>query len=66
MVLQAGDEIPNVDLHEGTPATKVNIAQLCTNKKVIIFGVPGAFTPGCSKVRYPFYVPIFRSELNNY
>ena len=33
---------------------KVNIADLFAGKKGIIFGVPGAFTPGCSKV---FIVP---------
>jgi len=48
--LQVGDKLPSVDLFEGTPAGKVNIADLSAGKKVIIFGVPGAFTPGCSKV----------------
>jgi 2-Cys peroxiredoxin 5 len=39
-----------VDLFEGTPNDKVNIADVIKGKKVIIFGVPGSFTPGCSKV----------------
>ena len=29
--------------------------QLLAGKKVIIFGVPGAFTPGCSKTHLPGY-----------
>jgi peroxiredoxin len=29
---------------------------LTAGKKVIIFGVPGAFTPGCSKVAYAFII----------
>ena len=43
-----------MDLFEGTPGGKVNIAELGKGKKILIFGVPGAFTPGCSKVRIPF------------
>ena len=39
-----------MDLFENTPAGKVNIAELSAGKKVVVFGVPGAFTPGCSKV----------------
>lgn len=46
--------MPNVDLFENTPTEKVNLAQAATGKKIIIFGVPGAFTPGCSKVRSYF------------
>jgi len=51
-----GDAIPSVDLFENNPGTKVNIADLCKGKKVVIFGVPGAFTPGCSKTHLPGYV----------
>lgn len=43
--------MPSVDLFEDSPANKVNLADLCAGKKVIVFAVPGAFTPGCSKVR---------------
>lgn len=50
-MLQVGDKLPSVELHEGTPGTKVNIMELFTGKKGILFAVPGAFTPGCSKVR---------------
>merc|ERR1719173_197920 len=32
------------------------MAELCAGKKVVIFGVPGAFTPGCSKTHLPGYV----------
>lgn len=48
--IQVGDKIPSVDLFEDTPANKVNIANLAAGKKVVLFAVPGAFTPGCSKV----------------
>merc|ERR1719153_1334186 len=51
-----GDKIPSVDLFEGSPENKVNLADLCAGKKVVVFGVPGAFTPGCSKTHLPGYV----------
>ena len=31
-------------------------AELFAGKKVVIFGVPGAFTPGCSKTHLPGYI----------
>merc|ERR1711956_88558 len=54
--IQAGDAIPSVDLFEGAPNNKVNLADACKDGKFIIFGVPGAFTPGCSKTHLPGYV----------
>lgn len=54
--IKEGDKIPSADLYEDSPANKVNIADLCANKKVIVFAVPGAFTPGCSKTHLPGYV----------
>merc|ERR1712156_575834 len=54
--IQVGDSIPSVDLFEGAPNNKVNLADVCKEGKFIIFGVPGAFTPGCSKTHLPGYV----------
>ncbi len=48
--VQAGDAVPDVTLYEGTPGDKVNLKDLFFSKKGVIFGVPGAFTPGCDKV----------------
>ncbi|XP_011158118.1 peroxiredoxin-5, mitochondrial [Solenopsis invicta] len=56
MVIAVGDKLPSVDLFENTPSEKVNLAQVAAQKKIIIFGVPGAFTPGCSKTHLPGYV----------
>ena len=50
VLLQVGDKLPNVDLFEGSPGSKVNAAELFAGKKGVLFAVPGAFTPGCSKV----------------
>jgi 2-Cys peroxiredoxin 5 len=46
----------NDDNYKVTCKFQINLADLCANKKVIIFGVPGAFTPGCSKTHLPGYV----------
>ena len=48
--MQIGDTLPSIELQEGTPKDKVNIADLFKGKRGILFGVPGAFTPGCSVV----------------
>ena len=57
--VKVGDKIPSITLMEGTPdfgKTEVDIAALIAGKKVAIFGVPGAFTPGCSKSHLPSFI----------
>jgi len=54
--IAVGDKVPSIDLFEDNPGNKVNLAELCAGKKVVVFGVPGAFTPGCSKTHLPGYV----------
>jgi len=54
--ISVGDKIPSVTLFEGNPGGKVELAEMCTGKKCILFGVPGAFTPGCSKTHLPGYI----------
>uniref|UniRef100_A0A8C0RIG4 thioredoxin-dependent peroxiredoxin n=1 Tax=Canis lupus familiaris TaxID=9615 RepID=A0A8C0RIG4_CANLF len=49
--IKVGDAIPLVTVFEGEPGNEVNLAELFKGKKGVLFGVPGAFTPGCSKVR---------------
>ena len=58
MKLKENDKIPNSEifvLENGEP-TKKNIGELLKNKKVIIFGLPGAFTSVCSAKHLPGYV----------
>jgi len=58
--IKVGDKLPSVVLYDGTPDAKVNISDLFSNvKKGVIFGLPGAFTPGCSKSHLPGYVENF-------
>ncbi|PFX14987.1 Peroxiredoxin-5, mitochondrial [Stylophora pistillata] len=49
MPIKIGDKLPSVQVMEGTPKDKVNVATLFSGKKGVLFAVPGAFTPGCSK-----------------
>ncbi|KAI0218033.1 Peroxiredoxin-5, mitochondrial [Lamellibrachia satsuma] len=54
--IKVGDKLPSLTLFEGSPNDKVNIADLFANKKGVLFAVPGAFTPGCSKTHLPGYL----------
>lgn len=53
--VQVGDKIPNVELAEGSPGTKVNIASELKGKGLVI-GVPAAFSPACSESHIPGYI----------
>ncbi len=58
MALAIGDQIPQVTLKtmgEKGPED-LNMGELCSGKKVVLFAVPGAFTPTCSAAHLPGYV----------
>lgn len=59
MPIKVGDKIPSVEVFENSPGNKVNMADLFKGKKGVLFAVPGAFTPGCSKTHLPGYVENF-------
>eukprot|EP00930_Biecheleria_cincta_P032956 TRINITY_DN2281_c0_g1_i3.p2 TRINITY_DN2281_c0_g1~~TRINITY_DN2281_c0_g1_i3.p2 ORF type:complete len:139 (-),score=30.73 TRINITY_DN2281_c0_g1_i3:638-1054(-) len=45
-VIKVGDKIPAITIDEGfNPIGKVDMAEATKGKKVIILGLPGAFTP---------------------
>ena len=50
LLRQVGDKLSEIVLFEGTPGGAVNLTDVFKGKKGVLFGVPGAFTPGCSKV----------------
>ena len=58
MTIQVGDKIPSVDLQFlGEDGVKtINSNELFGGKKVVLFGLPGAFTPTCSSAHLPGYV----------
>ncbi|MEQ2219942.1 Peroxiredoxin-5, mitochondrial [Ilyodon furcidens] len=56
MPIQVGEALPAVEVQEGEPGNKVAMDQLFKGKKGVLFAVPGAFTPGCSKTHLPGFV----------
>ena len=58
MTIQVGDRLPAVSLRQLTPdgIKSVSIADLTKGKKVVLFAVPGAFTPTCSEKHLPTFV----------
>ncbi|MEO0604422.1 MAG: peroxiredoxin [Myxococcota bacterium] len=61
MSIQIGDSLPSATLHEGTPGDTVDPATAFASGRVLLFGVPGAFTPGCDKTHLPGYIENFES-----
>ena len=58
--------IPSIDVPiivKGIAST-VNLFDEIKNKKVIIFGVPGAFTPTCSEKHMPSYIKLHQQLIN--
>lgn len=58
MSIQIGEKVPNVELKvmgEQGPES-VQTDDLLAGKKVVLFAVPGAFTPGCSVTHLPGFV----------
>lgn len=58
MTIQAGDKIPSCTLNvmgENGPE-EITTEAIFAGKKVVMFAVPGAFTPGCSLTHLPGFV----------
>ncbi len=57
-MIKAGDAIPDVTLKQmtGDGPKDVNLKDYCADRKVVLFGVPGAFTPTCSETHLPGFV----------
>ena len=61
MNIKENDNLPNSEvfiLEDGKPIKK-NIEDLFKNKKVVMFGLPGAYTLLCSAKHLPGYVNMF-------
>jgi peroxiredoxin len=58
MTIAVGDKIPDVKVMQMTAdgITPVSTAEVLGHGKVVLFGVPGAFTPTCSDHHLPGYV----------
>jgi glutaredoxin/glutathione-dependent peroxiredoxin len=64
MTIQIGDRIPDATLFESkgfgdfcpTSPEKVSVAEATKGKRIVVFGLPGAYTPTCSAKHVPGYV----------
>ena len=65
MAIKPGDKLPEGTLTEmidqETPGCTIgpnnfNVADLTKGKRIVIFGLPGAFTPTCSAKHVPSYI----------
>lgn len=63
-MIEIGTRIPDATLYESTAfgeacplsPEKVSVAEGTKGKKIVIFGLPGAYTPTCSAKHVPGYV----------
>ncbi|EEY43976.1 peroxiredoxin [Vibrio mimicus] len=57
-MIQIGQTLPDVQLSQRTSEGTLthSVKTLFANKKVVLFAVPGAFTPTCSEAHLPGYV----------
>ena len=57
-MIKQGDSLPNITLKQMTAdgPTGVSIADYTVGRKVVIFALPGAFTPTCSEHHLPGFV----------
>ena len=67
-MIALNQEVPNATLYEyiaeETPGCTIGpnafkVSDIVTGKKIIVFGLPGAFTPTCSAQHVPSYVEHF-------
>jgi 2-Cys peroxiredoxin 5 len=56
--VKVGDKLPDMEvLTENSPGNKVNLAdEAKKSKSMLLIGVPGAFSPGCSAKHVPSYL----------
>ena len=68
MAIKVGDRLPNGTLNEFIEVERegcsvgpntFKVEELVKGKKIVIFGLPGAFTPTCSAKHVPSYVASF-------
>jgi len=63
-MIKIGERIPDATLFESTefgeacPASpkRISVAEAASGKRIVIFGLPGAYTPTCSAKHVPGYV----------
>jgi peroxiredoxin len=59
-MIKVGDKLPEVtfSLRKNGEASNPTTSELFAGKKVVLFAVPGAFTPTCSNTHLPGYISV--------
>ena len=63
-MIKIGERIPDATITESTEfgeacpvsPTKLSVAELVKGKRIVVFGLPGAYTPTCSSKHVPGYL----------
>lgn len=55
-MVKEGDKLPSEQVYEGSVDNKVDSSELFNNRKGILLGFKGAFTPVCSQKHLPGFV----------
>ena len=58
MTIEVGQQVPEATLLQKTPdgPCKVSLRDKLTGRKVVLFGLPGAFTPTCDSAHLPSFM----------
>ena len=61
MKIKMGDKIPEakifvIDMSKEYEHKEVSTSEILNKDRIILFGLPGAFTPGCSKKHLPSFI----------
>ena len=61
MKIKEGDKLPNtkvfiIDMNKEYGHEEISTDKIFNKDKIILFGLPGAFTPGCSKKHLPSFL----------
>ena len=57
-MIQSGDRLPQATLLRAKPdeTVEVSISDFTAGRRVVLFGVPGAFTPTCDSAHLPSFI----------
>ncbi len=67
MTIEAGSRVPEATLYESTEfdaacpvsPSPVSVSEAAQGKRIVIFGLPGAYTPTCSAKHVPGYLAAY-------
>ncbi len=64
MTIKIGEKFPKATLtfYELGSIKTIDTQDMCINKRIVLFGMPGAFTPTCSQ----YHIPSIINQIKNY